>query len=194
MRKFALSVVTACLLASSQVAFAQSDSSKRSDELFTKMRQVDMLSQILPAVFTTDQLKKILPVLEKCRKVVRDTEAKEVTVMTALEAMVDRSIKAGIDKKQMPKGDVKAKISTTVRLLTSIRESVTQDNVSKLYEVLKAELNAGQLRAIANAFSPKSIDPKLDSKNWTQEKKVKFWIRVVLLDPASYPLLVKLSR
>lgn len=194
MKKLSLFVVAACLLVGPQVVAAQTETSRRSEELFTKMRQVDMLSQILPAVLTTDQLKKILPVLEKCRKVVRDTEAKEVTVMTALEAMLDRSIKAGVDKKQMPKGDVKAKITTTVRLLASIRESVTADNVSKLYEVLKVELNAGQLRSVANAFPAKSIDPKLDSKNWTQEKKVKFWIRVVLLDPASYPLLVKLSR
>ncbi|MBL8048767.1 MAG: hypothetical protein JNJ45_08800 [Chthonomonas sp.] len=191
-KSWILLLATAAILPATAVA--QSDQGKKSDEILVKMRQVDMLSQILPAVFTSEQLKKILPVIERCRKTVRETEAKEATVLAALEASLDRSISDALNKKQMPKPDVKNKIANTIKLLTVIRDQVAQDNAQKVYDVMAKELNTGQLRAISNALNPKRIDPKINTTGWTQERKIKYWVRVVLLDPTTYPLLVKLSR
>lgn len=167
---------------------------QRSDQILTKARQVDVLSQVMPALFTKEQLKKILPVLEKCRAIVKQTEDKEAKILLTIEASLDKSIKDALEKGILPKQEVKSKIAATLSVLTLVRQSVVSENVASLYAVLEKELNVGQMRAISNAINAKALNPKLDTKSWSQEKKVKFWIKLVLLDPTAYPLLVKLSR
>ncbi|MCE9558634.1 MAG: hypothetical protein K8R88_06755 [Armatimonadetes bacterium] len=187
---FLVALVAAPLQAAAQIPSAQG---KRADEIMIKMRQIDMLGQLLPALFTKEQLKAILPVVEKGRKDAKGVEANEYKVLVELEKKLDASIKNAVEKGQMPKDDIRKEIRSTYKAFSLIREGLIADNLDAIIAVMDKELNKGQKKAIANSLNPKYFDPNLDTSKWEDDQKIRFWVRVVLLDPTSYELLTKMA-
>jgi hypothetical protein len=189
-----LLLVSVALLACVPFASAQVDQQKRATEIMTKVRQIDMINQILPALFEKEQLRKILPVIEKLRAEVKVQEKKEYDILLKLEAKLDAQIKNATEKKEMPDAPIRKEIDSTFQAFSMLREAIIAEYVDKVTEILNKELNAGQKKAIQNAVNPKIFIPDADVTKWTDEQKFRFWIRLVILDPASYDILVKLSR
>jgi len=190
-------VLFACalaLVAVSGLAQTPSADQLRADQIFAKARKCDVLNQLLPVLMTKAQIKSLLPVLERCRQNVRDTEAKELVVLKKLEAKLDKAIMDGTTRSQVPSRDTMKEIASTYRVLGMIREAVIGENVDSVFSTLDRDLNEGQKKAARNALNPANFDRSIDPKKLTDEKRFKFWIRLIILDPNSYDLLLKLSK
>jgi hypothetical protein len=74
------------------------------------------------------------------------------------------------------------------------RKALVDDTVSKLLMLMREKLNAGQVRAAANAFDPAVFGMDVDKDTITEDKRLDYWIRIVLIDNTTYPILVELSK
>ncbi len=166
---------------------------KKADQVLAKVRQIDLLNQILPILMTKDQLDKILPVLEKARQAVKDQQRREYEQLVKLEPDLDKAIKDGNDKGLVPGTDVIKKVFVVFKAFAITRKAIADDNTVNVMAIVKATLNAGQIRSMQNALSPGTFDPSLDASKMTDDEKLKFFVQNILLDPAAYDTLVKLA-
>ena len=185
-RFFIFASILLLSLVSSTAAFAQDEATK----VLNKMRQVDLLNQILPVLMTQEQLQKLLPPVERSRKATRDLERDELAAMKKLESKLDAAIKEAKDKNQVPPAELQTEI---FRLLSTFKKNRALMVLEQNEAVLKAveeNLDEGQIKAATNALSL----PSSDGEKLTDRAKLGRWVRAVLMDPLAYDLLVDLSR
>lgn len=166
---------------------------KRSDEILKKMRQMELANQILPLVMTKDQLRQVLPPIEKARRNVRDLQTEEFETMRKFEERLDTAIKNATDKGQLPGQTLLVEMNRLLLAFSLKRQAVASENVTLVLDVLNKTLNAGQLKAAANSLDMRLFDPSVKAEELTETAKVRFYVGQVLLDPLSYDLLVKMS-
>ena len=159
-----------------------------------KIRQLDLLNQILPVLMTREQIRKLLPIVEGVRQKQKDIEAKELEQMKLVENDVDKALAGGLEKGKVPSEELFAKLQKLTFAFQVTRQVHTAQSVEKVLEFMKKELNEGQRKAASNALDPRIFDPKADVTTMSDDEKLKYWIRAVLLDYESYDLLVKLSK
>lgn len=190
-----LMLVMALVAATSVVAqpVSQEDRAKRSDEILKKMRQMELANQILPLVMTKEQLKQILPSIEKARANVRDLQNEEFETMRKFEERLDTAIKNATDKGQLPGQALLVEMNRLLMAFSLKRQAAASENVTTVLDVLNKTLNAGQLKAAANSLDLKLFDPSVKPEELTETVKVRFYVGQVLLDPLAYDLLVKMS-
>lgn len=189
-------VLGLAVLALAPMAFGQGlqdERAKKSDQVLAKVRQIDLLNQILPVLMTKEQLDKILPVVEKARQAVKDQQRRESEELVKLEPDLDKAIKDGNEKGLIPGQEVIKKVYAYFKAFAITRKSITDENTANVMAVVKATLNAGQIRSMQNALSPQSFDPSLDASKMTDDEKLKFFVQNILLDPIAYDVLVKLA-
>jgi len=198
--KFRILILPLLLLAS--LAFAQTKSptgtsavaAREAEGILTKGRQLDLLNQILPVLMTKPQLKLILPAIERARSAVRKVESDELLVLRGLEKEFDVLLKEAFEKGRVPTNGEMEKIFKRYQEMNLVRLEVSSANAEEVEVILRKNLNAGQLKAAQNALQPNRYDRGLDPTKMTDEQKLRFWVRMVLLDPLAYDLLVKLTR
>lgn len=166
---------------------------KRSDEILKKMRQMELANQILPLVMTKDQLRQVLPPIEKARRNVRDLQTEEFETMRKFEERLDTAIKNATDKGRLPGQTLLMEMNRLLLAFSLKRQAVASENVTLVLDVLNKTLNAGQLKAAANSLDMRLFDPSVKAEELTETAKVRFYVGQVLLDPLSYDLLVKMS-
>lgn len=197
-RSFFLMGVVLCALAISPMASAQATkqeaSAKRADEILNKLHELDLLNQLLPVLMTKEQMRKILPSVEKAREMVRATEKGEAEQLEKLAAKIDPVITEAYEKKKVPSIDILTEYAKTFAKLRVVRRSVVEANTTNVLEVVQKTLDKGQLAAARNALEPKYIDPSLDKEKMSDDEKLRFWVKVILLDPQAYTILTKLSK
>lgn len=186
-----LALVAAAFAAAQPVS--PEERAKRSDEILKKMRQMELANQILPLVMTKDQLKEILPAIEKARKNVRELQTEEYETMRKFEAQLDTAIQNATDKGQLPGKDLLVEMNRLLVAFSLKRQAAASENVTSVLDVLNKTLNAGQLKAAANSLDLKQFDPSVKPEELTETVKVRFYVGQVLLDPLAYDLLVKMS-
>ncbi|MCB8932396.1 MAG: hypothetical protein M9921_04350 [Fimbriimonadaceae bacterium] len=190
-----LMLVMALVAAASVAAqpVSQEERAKRSDEILKKMRQMELANQILPLVMTKEQLKQILPPIEKARANVRDLQNEEFETMRKFEERLDTAIKNATDKGQLPGQALLVEMNRLLMAFSLKRQAAASENVTTVLDVLNKTLNAGQLKAAANSLDLKLFDPSVKPEELTETAKVRFYVGQVLLDPLAYDLLVKMS-
>lgn len=190
-------VVAVLMVIVAAAAFAQplspEQQAKRSDEILKKMRQMELANQILPLVMTKDQLRQVLPPIEKARRNVRDLQTEEFETMRKFEERLDTAIKNATDKGQLPGQTLLVEMNRLLLAFSLKRQAVASENVTLVLDVLNKTLNAGQLKAAANSLDMRLFDPSVKAEELTETAKVRFYVGQVLLDPLSYDLLVKMS-
>lgn len=167
---------------------------KRSEEILKKIRETELLNQILPVLMTKEQIRKIIPEIEKAREVVRQTEAAELEVLKKLEPEVDAVLKDGYGKSKVPTREFFDQYDKEFKKMRVVRTQIILINSGKVMAVAKEVLNKGQLEAARKALSPTIFEADKDPKTLTDDEKLLMWVRVVLLDPQSYDILIKLSK
>src|SRR5687768_15127692 len=91
-----------CLaLAMSTMAVAQ-DKAAQSTAILQKMRQCDLLNHLIPLVMTKEQIRKLLPSIEKARRDVKAQEDEEAKLLAERSAKIDQVVKDGIEKGDVP--------------------------------------------------------------------------------------------
>jgi len=190
-----LFVILACSAA--MLAPAQSSNSDRAahaTKILVKVRQVDLLNQILPLLMTKKQLEDILPYIERIRADHRKTEIMEYDMLVKFEPMLDQAIKDGIEKDLLPSNDVFKEGIPMFTMFTIRRNAISQENLDGMMTLLEKTLNAGQKKAMTFAMKPTIVQSGIDPAKMTDIQKQRYFVDYILLDPAAYELLVKLSQ
>ncbi len=193
MRRFGVLVV---VLAMAGAAFAQvagDDRAKRSDEILGKMRTMELTNQILPLLLTKEQLRDLLPPIEKARLAVKQAQAEEFGVLKTYEAKLDAAIKDALEKGQIPGRAMLIEMNRVLTALSMKRRAIADENVATVLAAVDKVMNVGQRKAAANSLDPKLFDPTLKVEEMKETDKVRFFVGEILLDPLAYDILVKLS-
>jgi len=175
------------------VSAQSGDKAKKSTETLEKMRQLDLLNQLLPLVMTKDQIRQILPAVEKARADVKAEESLEADLIAKYAARVDQAVKDGIQKGDVPDKKFLVELNALIRTMSMRRDAVAHDNVDRVLEAMKKTLNAGQLKAAANSLNPAVFLTGVKVEEMTDEAKTRLFVSEIMLDPLAYDLLVKMQ-
>lgn len=192
--KILLCLLVTLTVGSMLTAQAGVDRAKRAEEIQAKARKMDLLNQILPLLLTREQLDKLLPAVEKARQTARKTQIAEYDELVKLEPALDKSLKEAYDEGKVPAQETLASVSKTYKTLDLARNIIINQNIDLVQEVLEKELTAGQKKSLVGALRPQLYDPSFDPAKMTDEKRMRFFIDVVLLDYHSYDVLVELQK
>lgn len=182
-----------CLILVLSVGAVAQTKNSQSEVTLQKMRQLDLLNHLIPLVMTKDQIKKILPTVEKARRDVRIQEEEEAKMLQQKSAQIDKAVKDGVDKGDVPDKTLLKELNAMIRFFTMKRDAVANDNTQMVLEVLKTTLNAGQLKAAGNSLNPRVFDPTVKVEELKDDDRLKLFVREVILDPLAYDLLVKMQ-
>lgn len=195
MRRLTLVVAA---LAVAVMAFGQpvtpEERGKRSDEIMGKMRTIELANQILPLLLTKEQLRELLPVIEKARQAVRAAQTEEFTVMKSYEQKLDAALKEALDKGQVPGRELIGELNRLLTALSLKRRVIADENTTSVMAIVEKSFNAGQKKVAASSLDPKLFDPTIKVEEMKESDKIRFFIAEILLDPLGYDILVRLSR
>lgn len=194
MKKLLLTLGFVVVLAST--ALCQSDSEKAAYEANFGYRvvQLELYNKLLPVLFTKDQLKKILPAVEKARSKVRETKLIEYNEMKKLDTKLSAALKDAQEKNLIPAPSVLTEILQANGRFVTLENAVATTNTEDVFDVLKANLNAGQIKAAGNAVPAAAMDPKTKPEDLDTDAKLRVFVKQILLHPVAYDLLVKMSK
>lgn len=189
-----LALLLSLMLVGGVSAQSAADRAKKSDEILHKIKQLDLMNQLLPLLMTKDQLKKILPAIEKARQKVDQAMTKEFDMLRQFEGKVAKAHSDAFDKGAVPGRDLLNEIIKMFKALNIYRALIADENTDAVIKVLKETLNAGQIKAATNALDPQTFDPSLKPEQMTEDQKLRFFVKEILLDPAAYDVLVEMNR
>ncbi|MGE0002356.1 MAG: hypothetical protein AB7F50_04890 [Fimbriimonadaceae bacterium] len=158
-----------------------------------KIKRLDIYNQVLPVVMTSEQIKALLPVIEQAQEKERRLIKQEADEMKAMDERFDKALDAAA-KGEVPSRELQQDIHKLFRDFRMRRLALTIDSTEDLVLLLKKTLDEGQIKAVANAISVAEIAPDKKPEDVTEDEKLRGWVRIVLLDPMAYDLLVEMSR
>jgi len=182
------------MLASAPAMAQTSDQGAKSDKVLMKLRQIDLLNMLIPLALTKDQIEAILPAIERARQNVRRVEKDEAATLEKLDSKVSDAIKKSIETSVAPPKALLDELAQTTKDMGDARVAAVDENTMNVLKVFVATVNAGQKKAAVNSFSPAYIDPKAKPDTVTDDEKITFFVRDILLDPQAYDILVQMSR
>jgi len=186
-------IVLSLALAFSGAAFAQNDKAQQASATLQKMRQIDLLNYILPLVMTKEQIRKLLPAIELARRDVKTQEAEEQKLIGEKAAAVDKAVKDGVDKGDVPDKQFLKELNALIRFMSMKRDAIANDNTDKVLEAMKTTLNAGQLKAAGNSLNPRVFDSSIKVEEMKDDDRLRLFVREIMLDPLAYDLLVRIQ-
>lgn len=192
-RSLTVLVTLLCVFAvsSAQLTDAQKD---ESDRILKKIRQMELYNQLLPVLFSPDEARAFLPILERHRSEVRKAEKDEHNMLKTVETDLDKAIKAAMEKGKVPDLGVLKQSLVLFQFFAMKRKAIIDGVAEELARMMRQTLNEGQVRAAMNAFNPKEFDPTLDPEKMTDDEKLNLWIRVVMMDRQSYDIMLGFSK
>jgi hypothetical protein len=194
MKRIALCIVVTCLAISGAFGQSQlSDKGQKSDLVLDKIAKMDVLNFVLPLAMSKEQLRQLLPVLEKIRQRVRKVQELEADELRKLEPDIDKAIKDASDKGLMPSGELRKNIASLFKKFALNRQINIDLNTDDLQKTLEGIWNAGQKKTAANALNMKDYDPNAKVEEMKDEDKIRVFVREIMLNPMAYDILVKLS-
>lgn len=171
----------------------QEDTGVKSDVIMSKIFTLDMMNFLLPLAMKTEQYDKVLPVLEKVRRDTKLSEDDEASKLREVEAEVDAAIKDCYDKGLVPKKELRDKLGKMLHDFAIKREIQIAKNIDAMYDALKSVWTPTQMKIASVSLNPKDYDPQAKVDEMSEEDKVRIFVREIMLSPAAYPVMVKLS-
>lgn len=159
-----------------------------------KIKQLDLMNQLLPVLLTPAQIKAMLPAIEKAQEAERKLIKQEAEELKAIEGRVDKALAAAREKGEVPSRELQQDIHKMFADFRLRRVALTIDSADAVLAIVEKELDKGQLAVIANSIKPEELAPGRKPEDVTDQEKRRGWVRIVLLDPAAYDLLVEMSR
>lgn len=166
----------------------------KSETILSKMRQIDVLEQVIPLALTKDQINQLLPSIERSRARVAAVKKEEAETLAKLEGKIDDAIKTAEEKMVAPPKALLDELAQAMLKMSIKRQMTVDENTDAVLKVFNDVCNAGQKKAAENSLKPELIDPSLHSDKMTSEEKIRFFIEQILLDPQSYPVLLELAK
>lgn len=166
-----------------------------SDQILLKMREVDILLQLMPLILTKDQINtKLLPTIEKNRDIFRKELQYEDDELAKLEPMLDEAMANSYDKGAYPPRKITDDVLARTSKLATQRDVFVGIMVSAMDDTLIATLNPGQMKALLGSFDSHFIDPNAKPESITDARRRRFFIQRIFLDPIAYEVLKKLAK
>ncbi|HMS53766.1 MAG TPA: hypothetical protein PKA27_00060 [Fimbriimonadaceae bacterium] len=195
MRTLALLSLAALSITS---AFAQTgaldkDRGAKSDAIIIKVDQVNLMNHLMPLLMTKEQVRKILPAVEKARQKVRDIEKVEFEDLRKVEAKLDAAIKDGYDKGSVPDPSLLKEVGGIFAAMRTRRDLIAEENAQNVLKVVKETLNTGQFKTAANSLNVRAFNPALKPEEMDDDNKVRIFCREIFLHPLAYDIMVKMS-
>ena len=166
----------------------------QSDATMQKIRQLDVLIQLLPLNLKKTQIDVLLTGLEKAKESERKIRVLEDEDLGKLSPKVATALKNALDKGEYPPRELQNEIASLTRAMGIRRQVATGEMVEDLYKVVDTGLEAGQKTIMAKSLDSAALDPSLKGVKMTDEQKVKFYIRSILLDITAYESLKELRK
>jgi hypothetical protein len=166
----------------------------KSEITYQRINQLSMVKFILPLLLKKSQYNSLLITIEKCRRQELEIREKDATELAKLDKKIGQAITDGIESGKLPSQDFQTEIIKLQKALFMRRQIATGEMVDMILETCKKSLNAGQIKAMANAMDPKAIDPEAKPSQMSDDEKVKSYIRFVLLDGTTYEILKQLAK
>ncbi|RYG43791.1 hypothetical protein EON79_16285 [bacterium] len=107
--------------------------------------------------------------------------------LLAFETKLDKTIEEAREKGKYPTKDAMAESYNLLKIFSGRRALARSTFVERVYKVVKSKCDDGQLTVMEKSLEPKLIDPSVKLEG--REDKIRFFIRVVLLDPQAYDVL-----
>ena len=171
----------------------------KSDATLLKIRQIDMLVQILPLAIKKTQFEPILASLDRAREKQKKTLLMEDDFLEKIDAELGEAVKNGLEKGTFPPHDLQVKAAKLWHALSINRQVATNEMVQDLYTTFKGDathtgvFDEGQLKVMANSLDAQAFDPSVKKDSMNEVAKIKFFITQIFLDPVTYDLLRKLA-
>lgn len=179
-------LMSVSVLSAPRVAVAQDDATK----IMVKMRQLDILNQILPVLMTPQQINKILPAIERSRAAEKKLQASELDQLKKMESKIDPALKDAREKNLVPSKELQTEVILLLKKLSKDRALMILEQNEAVVKAVEETLDEGQIKAAANAITiPDAEVGKLQDR-----ARLSRWVRAVLMDPIAYDILVELSR
>lgn len=173
---------------------ADDPTAKKSEQIVLKMRQLDLLNQLIPLALNKEQVGKLLPAVERARARVKQTQKEEFAVLDKLDTKITAAIKASEEKQIAPPQVLLDEVAAETFKLAQKRGAVITENVDAVFKAFNEICNAGQKKAAANSLAIAFYVPEADIKKMTDADKIKVYIREILLDPQAYDVLLRLEK
>jgi len=162
------------------------------DRIALKVRRIEILDQLLPVLMTKDQIKKLLPEIEKARQSEIDIQKDELDEMKAFEPKLDLALAAAIKEQKVPEDEFVIEYLKMFSKFSNKRKFFFTNSAKAIVVKMKEVMNSGQLKTAELSLNPLLFGEK-DPESMTSDEKLVLWAREVLLDRASYDLLVDMS-
>lgn len=170
------------------------EQSKKSTEIMAKMRQVDLLTQLIPLALKKDQINKMLPVLERIRAKWTQMQKDEADALAKLDGKLSDAIKKSIETEVAPPKSLLEEFAKETYKLGLIRQSIADENTDTAVKMFKDVTDVGQQKAAQNSLAPQLFDPSLKPDKMTDDEKLRFFIQNIILDPQTYDVLVQMEK
>ncbi|HVT11575.1 MAG TPA: hypothetical protein VHE55_04860 [Fimbriimonadaceae bacterium] len=170
------------------------DQGKRSDEIVMRIRQIDLLNQIVPLALKKEQINALLPAIERARARVTQEEKEEAGILQKLDGKLTAAIKKSIEENTPPPKDLSLEIAKTTQDMSDKRALIVDENTEAVLKVFNDTLDAGQKKVAANSFAASFINPNVKPDEIKESEKINFFIREILLDPQAYDILIQLAK
>jgi hypothetical protein len=156
-----------------------------------KLGEIDVANQILPLLLTKDQIKQLLPVMEKCRQNVRNQEAKEAERIKALEKDADKVLADGA-KGLLPPKEFLDRVNALFKKIQDERTGVKLANQILMMEVVNRAFNEGQKKAAIGVVDKIFNEEKRTWEDGSNEAKLRYFVNAVILGDRGYEFLSRL--
>lgn len=166
----------------------------KSDATILKIRQIDMLNQLLPLGMKKDQYSPMLLAIEKCRANEKKIKEAEDVELAKLDADLDAAVKNAIEKGQYPPHAMEVHAANVINAMGVVRQYAINENVDTLYTAAKATFDEGQMTVMEKSLDVDKMDPSAKKEATDKPGKIRFFLRQIFLDPVTYDLLIKLQK
>lgn len=161
--------------------------------MLKKLRQLDLLNQLLPILWKKNQIETVLKALDGVKDRVADEEKIEAQKLLEKESKIDEQLDKSLKSGTLPGKDLFNEVNSDISKMTAIRALIAHQNEDDVYTAMDKALTDGQKKEIANTLDPSIVDPKIKVADLSQEAKIRFFVRYIMLDPLTYDLLIKLE-
>lgn len=161
--------------------------------ILDKLAKVDVLGQYLPLLLTKEQLKALLPTIEKARENVATVKRKEYEELKKIEPMLDKAIANGVEKSEVPKREEVAAAMNMVNKLYVGRSFIAASNATLVAAKFREVASKGQLKTAANSLDPRFLPAGKKAEDVTDDEKIDIFVREILLHPQAYDVMRKQS-
>lgn len=162
-------------------------------EVQTMLGEIDVANRILPLVLTKEQIRKLLPVIEKCRQNARNQEQKEARELLAMADEIEK-VHMNTLKGVVPSPEFLAKMNEIFKRFENERNAVKMANGILLGQTLDEVLHDGQKRAIVGVVDKVFNEQNRKWEDASEGAKIQFFALGILMSEDGYNFLVKLNR